>query len=215
MQKINKSKIISLCVLLIAFAILVGSVFFLKVKENQMPQFISGARVINSDNRKLIGTEIKGITPIIASSDEQKTKLDLEVADKIPDNNIIKEVDNDEIVLPVSITNFKAVDGKTPEVIMTNGSLVLFVNGDKGGWTCKPGDKLMYKFEKYATNITKSQSMVVGYILDGVLYQGNVMNDLSGTYQLDIAEAGEYYIYIISATSDYLALKQGEISISR
>ena len=73
----------------------------------------------------------------------------------------------------------------------------------------------MYKFEKYATNITKSQSMVVGYILDGVLYQGNVMNDLSGTYQLDIAEAGEYYIYIISATSDYLALKQGEISISR
>ena len=55
--------------------------------------------------------------------------------------------------------------------------------------------------------------MVVGYVLNGVMMAGEAQNDLRGSYKVNVSEDGYYAIYFVSATSDYLALKNGQISI--
>lgn len=96
---------------------------------------------------------------------------------------------------------------------MPNGSAVIFTQEKLNGWTCKVGDKLIYEFEKYESNVSSLQTIIIGYVLNGILYPGEEFKELSGTYQFEIVEEGGYHIYIISATSDYLALKQGTINI--
>ena len=39
--------------------------------------------------------------------------------------------------------------------------------------------------------------------------------DIEDRFELAITESGEYNIYVISATSDYLALKHGLIEVSK
>ena len=47
------------------------------------------------------------------------------------------------------------------------------------------------------------------------MYDGESFGSLSGSYELKVREGGEYNLYIISATSDYLTLKQGTINLSK
>lgn len=89
---------------------------------------------------------------------------------------------------------------------------MIFTQKDGEGWFCQPGDRLDYTFEKYPSSVVEEQSMAIGIIKDGVLYESDAISDLSGHYSVDIEEAGEYYIYLIGASSDYLALKEGSIA---
>ncbi len=64
--------------------------------------------------------------------------------------------------------------------------------------------------------MVSNQVLVIGYIKDGVMYDGESFGSLSGSYELKVREGGgEYNLYIISATSDYLTLKQGTINLSK
>ncbi|MFR6593533.1 hypothetical protein [Catenibacterium sp.] len=103
----------------------------------------------------------------------------------------------------------------TPEIIMTNGSMAVFYLEDYAGWNCKAGDILTFSFEKYESDAVSNQALVIGYIKDGVMYDGESFGSLSGSYELKVREGGEYNLYIISATSDYLTLKQGTINLSK
>lgn len=47
------------------------------------------------------------------------------------------------------------------------------------------------------------------------MYDGESFGSLSGSYELKVREGGEYNLYIISAPSDYLTLKQGTINLSK
>ena len=132
----------------------------------------------------------------------------------ITESHIIKSVADDSIVLPSSVSEFKVEKGVTPEIIMTNGSMAVFYLEDYAGWNCKTGDTLTFSFEKYESEVVSDQALVIGYIKDGVLYEGEGFESLSGSYELEIREEGEYNLYIISATSDYLTLKQGTIKLS-
>ena len=98
---------------------------------------------------------------------------------------------------------------------MTNGSMAVFYLEDYAGWNCKAGDILTFSFEKYESDVVSNQVLVIGYIKDGVMYDGESFGSLSGSYELKVREGGEYNLYIISATSDYLTLKQGTINLSK
>ena len=117
------------------------------------------------------------------------------------------------LFLYLSITNFETINGISPEIIMPNGSAVIFTQEKLNGWTCQVGDKLIYEFEKYESNVSSLQTIIIGYVLNGILYPGEEFKELSGTYQFEIVEEGDYHIYVISAASDYLALKKGTINI--
>ena len=47
------------------------------------------------------------------------------------------------------------------------------------------------------------------------MYEGESMRNIVGSYTLTIKEDGEYNLYIISSTSDYLTIKQGIINHER
>lgn len=70
-----------------------------------------------------------------------------------------------------------------------------------------------YRFEKYPSEAIDQQSLVVGCVLDGVMYPGEKFTDLNGEYRFKVEIEGEYFIYVINAASDPLSLKNGSIDI--
>lgn len=173
-----------------------------------------GAELITSENKELIGKEvIDNIKPEVSHGEGSVVSGKYE--NIIEASNVIDSVASDSIVLPASVSEFEVMDNTIPEIIMTNGSMALFYQSDYQGWSCKVGDTLSFSFEKYMSEVTPNQTIVVGYIRDGVLYDGTAYKNLEDKFQLEITEAGEYNIYVISATSDYLALKQGVIEINK
>lgn len=173
-----------------------------------------GAELITPENKDLIGKEvIDNIKPEVSLGEGFATSGKHE--NIIEASNVIDSVSADSIVLPDSVSEFKVTNNIIPEIIMTNGSMAIFYQNDYEGWSCKVGDTLSFSFEKYVSEVTPNQTIVVGYICDGVLYDGIAYKNLEDKFEFTITEAGEYNIYVISATSDYLALKQGVIEINK
>lgn len=173
-----------------------------------------GAELITPENKELIGKEvIDNIKPEVSFSEGSAVSGIHE--NIIETSNVIDNVASDSIVLPDSVSEFEVMNNTIPEIIMTNGSMAIFYQNDYEGWNCSAGDTLSFSFEKYVSEVTPNQTIVVGYIRDGVLHDGIACKKLEDRFELAITEAGEYNIYVISATSDYLALKQGVIEISK
>ena len=173
-----------------------------------------GAELITPENKDLIGKEvIDNIKPEVSLGEGSVVSGKYE--NIIEASNVIDSVVSDGIVLPDSVSEFEVMNNIIPEIIMTNGSMAIFYQNDYEGWSCKAGDTLSFSFEKYVSEVTPNQTIVVGYIRDGVLYDGIAYKNLEDKFELAITEAGEYNIYVISATSDYLALKQGVIEINK
>ena len=177
-----------------------------------------GAQIVNDENKTLIGKEtIVDINDVVIVKPEEP-KESIESGNKeyvLDDSHIVSSIDS-EMVEPLSIDEFQVVDGMTPELIMTNGAAVIFYQDDYEGWKCDIGDKLIFDFSKYESEVMEEQALVLGYILDGVMYNSKeVFRKVNGRYELLIENAGEYYIYAISATSDYLTLREGEIKLEK
>lgn len=168
------------------------------------------AQIINNENRKLIGTEVNGGAPtILPSLEDSKDK------NEIVDTSIPKGFSFcDNAIEPNSVTKFPTTGGKTPEVIFTNGACIVFTKEGGEGWECKPGDTLSFSFKKYPSNVVDDQALIIGYIQNKTFQLGETFTELSGKYYTEIQGEGEYFIYVISASSDYLALKEGEIIVS-
>ena len=173
-----------------------------------------GAVVVNDEIRELVGKEIvdNNVT-IVRGEDEEHISVDsVELANQLIKQSHIVEAFDEGISLPVSMHEFEVSGEKVPEVIMTNGVAAVFHQKNYEGWKCQAGDRLVFDFRKYKSGATDNQTLIVGYIRDGVMYHSeNTFAKLSGRYELEIKEDGEYYIYIISATSDYLTLQEGRI----
>ena len=45
------------------------------------------------------------------------------------------------------------------------------------------------------------------------MVKGESFKDLSGNYKTIADESGEYYIYVLDSSSDYLAFKEGSIIV--
>ena len=70
----------------------------------------------------------------------------------------------------------------------------------------------VYKRQK--SDITVSQDLIIGYVKDGIMYEGEVFDELSGKYSFSPDEKGEYFFYLLSGSSDYLSLKSGNLEVN-
>lgn len=202
---------IAAAILIIIFIFTTGSIVN-ATTHGKIVQWITqlfGAEIVTNENKSLIGKEINdNSVPEVTYSGERCIK-------QIDNSNIIKGVANENIVLPSSISEFEVNNGVTPEIIMTNGSMAVFYVNNYKGWNCKKGDTLTFSFEKYKSETVQKQTFVIGYIRDGIMYEGESMRNIVGSYTLTIKEDGEYNLYIISSTSDYLTIKQSIIDYER
>lgn len=177
-----------------------------------------GAQVVNDENKDLIGKEtiadIKDVFIVKPEDSEGRGKTGNKELE-LDDSHIVKRIANG-MVKPLSIDEIQVIEGITPEVIMTNGAAAIFYQENFEGWKADVGDKLIFEFSKYESEVIEEQGLVLGYVLDGVMYNSEeVFRKINGRYELSIENAGEYYIYVISATSDYLTLRTGEIKLEK
>ena len=187
-----------------------------KVVDLLMAMF--GAEIVTDENRGLIGKEVVGGEVIISNEAESgtvATENTQEIQQLLADSSIVVAID-EEMLLPHSIEDIKVNEGNVPEVIMTNGAAVVLYQNDFEGWKCSEGETIIFEFEKYESEVVEEQAMAIGYVKDGVMHEfEEVFRECEGSYELEIEQDGEYYIYVVSATSDYLTLKKGEISIKK
>ncbi|NFO05629.1 hypothetical protein FDB23_16475 [Clostridium botulinum] len=169
---------------------------------------MKGAQYITEENKGLIGTETiySKNNSYLKSTNEQYT---------LESNHIIKDIDAEMALDSAPISEFivKKENDKyiTPEIIGANGSISVFTKEDGSGWTLNKGEELTINFNKYKSKIVKDQNIIIGYVLNGKMIKGKTFSDLLGSYKLTADESGEYYIYIVNSSSDYVAFKEGSI----
>lgn len=61
------------------------------------------------------------------------------------------------------------------------------------GWELTDKDNIVISFDKYKSDITVSQDLIIGYVKDGIMYEGEVFDELSGKYSFSPDEKGEYF----------------------
>jgi len=217
----NKKKITVVIVCLFVVITLCGvAVSGVQSMKHTAPNFVENyminrATIINDENRMLIGKEVQDNTPLEAThSMMDKADVENDMLKTKEENQIVNSF-ADKVVQPVNITNFETVDNMTPEVIIPNGSAAIFGQRNIVGWTCNIGDEVVYKFEKYPSEVVNKQTLIVGYILDGVMYPGEKFLEAKGEYKKKVEKNGEYFIYVINAASDPLTLKSGNIHIKK
>ncbi len=81
-------------------------------------------------------------------------------------------------------------------------------------WELTDKDNIVISFDKYKSDITVSQDLIIGYVKDGIMYEGEVFDELSGKYSFSPDEKGEYFFYLLSGSSDYLSLKSGNLEVN-
>lgn len=169
------------------------------------PQILLHSDYINSSNKDLIGKET-----IIKHSDNTQEKREKGISK----SNIVKSSDEymqDETEVSEFIVSNNKVDYITPEIILINGSIGIFTKSDGSGWNLEKEDQLILNFNKYQSEVVQEQALIVGYIKDGHLTSGEIFKSIKGSYKYVVNEPGEYYIYVLNASSDNLALKEGTI----
>jgi hypothetical protein len=184
---------------------------------------LTHSEVVDDSNRSLIGTEIIDNNYIIykngAYTNAQGEVIDLDKLRKaqegIPENRIIKEIQIDNYspssIIEVIVDKAGKKSYSTPEIILVNNSVCILTKEDGSGWSLEKGDTLEYNFEKYKSSVVARQNLIIGYVKDGVMYQGESYQELIDSHVMKAQEKGEYFLYILSASSDYLTLKQGEL----
>lgn len=179
--------------------------------------------VVDDSNRSLIGSGIISHNYIIYKdgtyTNENGEVVDLEKLrqsqEGIPENRIINEIQIENYspssIIEVVVDKADANSYSTPELILINNSLCILTKEDGSGWDLEKGESLEFDFEKYKSRVVKQQNLLIGYVKDGVMYQWESFQQLSASYILKSQDKGEYFIYVLSASSDYLTLKQGEL----
>lgn len=103
----------------------------------------------------------------------------------------------------------------SPEIITVNASVIVLTDTNGRGWELKTGDSVEYEFEKYKSEVVENQIILIGYVKDGVLNPWQKFDQLKGNYNLTIEEPGQYYFYIINASSDPIALREGALRLTK
>ncbi|MEC0206666.1 hypothetical protein P4H39_29085 [Paenibacillus lautus] len=190
------------------------------------PKEIKQTELITDYNRHLIGKEGSGDYMIYRNGiyiDSNGIEYSLEelknrTRNSLPENRIITKI-MEENFMPSSIFELETKEKNgvyiSPEIITVNGSLSVLTDTNGRGWELKAGDSVEYVFEKYKSEVVENQIILMGYVKDGVLNPGQKFDQLKGNYNLTIEESGQYYFYIINASSDTIALKEGTLRLTK
>lgn len=131
----------------------------------------------------------------------------------LPDNDIVKK-NNISWMTPSDISIFKVTDIQIPQIMIPNGTMAVFTNDSGHGWDLKAGDSVKISFEKYQHETISDQSLMVGCVQDGTLYEGEVIRDIRGEYTIKIEKSGTYNFYFIGLSSDPISIQSGAIEIN-
>ena len=111
--------------------------------------------------------------------------------DRIDDQFIITYPEN--FILEGTIQRIDTSSESTPALIVPNGCMGILFNTDGMGWLCSEGDVLRWSFE----TASRTQTIGIGYIFNGMVSELSVLNESAASYQVEIQEPGEYFIYFI------------------
>lgn len=204
---------------------LAGILVFLPLTIYGVPQFIQQSAIIDESNEHLIGKETISNNYIIYSNgiyrDQNGEIVDItKVPDALAENRIISsiEVGEDSSFSPSSIVEIPLETGSEknwsiPELLLVNASVCVFTQENGDGWSLSSESEIQITFDKYPSEAVRHQTLLIGYIHDGTMYSWDSFEKTSGTYSLTIPQDGTYYFYVMSASSDYLALKESTLSI--
>jgi len=183
---------------------------------------LTKAEPITDENNHLVGKEY------IDSDNENVTILNAdELADFIEQGKIMT-IDNTKIQSkiissiedfenpPSSITDIKTTQENgyyiAPELIMPNGSMVIFTREDGSGWELNKEESIKIVFEKYQHEIINEPLILFGFIKNNQICTDNELTEfkeLSGEFSITSNEDNtEYYFYVIAASSDPVAVKK-------
>jgi len=206
------------CCLIILIAVPVCAGIILKLNDSTK---------VNKYNEQFIGTEVKDDYYIIYSNGEyvdsngvvlNKEEL-MEGNDALANNRIVNEI-QETVICPSSFVEIARVNNKEnvstfPQMILVNDSVCILTKKDGTGWEMKSGDLVSFSFSKIQSEVIDEQNLIIGYIKDGLLCEGESFREKDGQFSLRIQESGEYYIYLRSASSDYLSLEKSILSVER
>lgn len=172
------------------------------------------AEAIDDTNRHLIGTEINcgsdGIT--VYSTEEFLNATPSPSETVIPDNRIVSSVE-DGAMAPHVIDEFATTQSDNkyicPEIIMINNSMAIYTKEDGSGWQLESGQTISISYELYEGY----SYLGIGIIKDGTMHICELRKEIIDKYSYTAEEAGEYYIYLIGASSDYVSLDSGTITV--
>ncbi|WP_127596146.1 hypothetical protein [Paenibacillus lautus] len=191
-----------------------------------IPKEIKQTELITDYNRHLIGKEGSGDYMIYRNGvyidsngvEYSPEELKNRTRNSLPENRIITKI-MEENFMPSSIFELETKEKNgvyiSPEIITVNGSISVLTDTNGRGWELKAGDSVEYVFEKYKSEVVENQNMLIGYVKDGVLNPPQEFDQLKGNYNLTIEESGQYYFYIINASSDTIALKEGALRLTK
>ncbi|MGG3281100.1 hypothetical protein [Paenibacillus solani] len=190
------------------------------------PKEVKQTELITDTNRHLIGKESSGDYMIYRNGvyidsngvEYSPEELKNRTRNSLPENRIITET-MEENFIPPSIFEIETKEKNgvfiSPEIITVNGSVNVLTDTNGRGWELKAGDSVEYEFEKYKSEVVEYQNIFIGYVKDGVLNPWQKFDQLMGNYNLTIEESGQYYFYIINASSDTIALKEGALRLTK
>lgn len=177
--------------------------------------------MISNDNRFKIGKEVINENNPEIPDEEWPDSSDVNHPEsllaniQIPKNPFFCSVASDLCLPGSSVQEVATDDNVVPEMIIPNGAVGVFSKGGLSGWLCDTGDILSWSFEKYPMENGIPQTLGVGYIKDGVMYEALTYRDsLDGVYSFTAPEGGTYYIYVIGLSSDPISLKESDIQMS-
>lgn len=207
-----------------AIIVTVVSVFLCMPVYAAISHLLTSA-LIDDSNRHLIGTETNDRSYIILKdgvyTNEKGKVVDIEELAKssseFPESRIVKSSLMPNFI-PSSIVEIPTDKSDEiyiiPEIILINNSLCVFTQDNGKGWELTDKDNIVISFDKYKSDITVSQDLIIGYVKDGIMYEGEVFDELSGKYSFSPDEKGEYFFYLLSGSSDYLSLKSGNLEVN-
>lgn len=202
--------------ILIAILIVTLSASVLAGNENNFLSKIR-ASLINNSNRHLIGKSEFEENPIV-TKDENFTPSK-EEKDIFSNSSIIKSVAPDTL-LPSSVSYFQVTQKDDseyliPELIFTNGTMIVLTQSNGDGWYLKKGEQLGIHIDLYPSESTNKtgQTMEFRYICNGELTKNSYVADnvLSTNYEITAERDGLYYLCIHHVSSDSITIKSGQL----
>lgn len=195
------------------------SIFFTNQKTELESDTLQ-IELITGNNRHKIGKEILSQAAPEVSNENDFYPLSVDglescVADiEIPENPFYTSIASSLCHPGNSVQEIVTHDNMVPEIIIPNGAVGVFSKGDLSGWSCNAGCILSWSFEKYPMDSGIAQTLGVGYIKDGIMYEMEAFKEsLDGTYHLSVQEDGIYHIYVIGLSSDPISLKGSDIQM--
>lgn len=189
-------------------------------------KYLDRAAVVDDSNRHLVGKELQSDYYIVYDGEyytdsygNSATEIDDLIDDKPASSRLVNDIEAEPLD-PSSYTEIRPqnVRGKStvyPELIMVNNSVCILTKENGSGWELEKGDVIIYGYEKIKSDVVENQALNIGVIQNGVMKEPIVFRSEGGVFSFTAEEDGEYFIYLHSASSDYLTIKEGIIKFDK